>query len=78
MKEWLQKTHEKGHLTKHDVTTGTRVAMVVTGGNVDADTLMTEDEIFALERKAFLELAETPETLARIRHMLENGGPLRN
>ncbi len=78
MQEWLHKTQRKGHLTPHDVTTGTRVAMIVTGGDVDAGTFMTEDEILALERKAFLELAGTQETQARLRHMLEYGVPLRN
>ena len=52
--------------------------MIVTGGDVDAGTLMTDDEIMALERKAFLQLAATPQTRARLRHMLDYGGPLRN
>ena len=78
MRAWLRHAHEKGQLTAHDVSTGTRVAMIVTGGDVDAGTLMAEDEILALERKAFLELARTRESKARIRYMLEYGSPLRN
>jgi 3-hydroxyacyl-CoA dehydrogenase len=78
MQTWLQKTHQKGYLTPHDVTTGTRIAMIVTGGDVDAGTLMNENQLYALERKAFLELAATPETGARIRYMLEYGNALRN
>ena len=78
MSEWLQKAHAKGHLTPHDVTTGTQIAMIVTGGDVDAGTVMTEDEICGLERKAFLTLAKTQETRARIKHMLSFGSPLRN
>jgi 3-hydroxyacyl-CoA dehydrogenase len=78
MQAWLKKTHEKGYLTAHDVTTGTQVARVVTGGDVDAGTLMTEDDIFELERKAFLDLAHTAETRARIQFMLDYGGALRN
>ncbi len=78
MQEWLHQAHEKGQLTAHDVSIGTRVAMIVTGGDVDAGTLMAEDKILALERKAFLELARTRETQARIRYMLEYGSPLRN
>jgi len=75
---WLEKAHAKGHLTPHDVTTGTQVAMIVTGGDVDGGTVMTENEICALERKAFLSLAKTAETRARIEHMLNHGSPLRN
>lgn len=78
MGEWLHKTHEKGHLTPHDVTTGSQVAMIVTGGDVDAGTVMNENEICALERKAFVTLAKTKETKARLEHMLKHGRPLRN
>jgi 3-hydroxyacyl-CoA dehydrogenase len=78
MQEWLKKMHEKGHLTPHDVTTGTQVAMIVTGGDVDAGTPMSEDEILALERRAFLDLGQTEQTRARIQYMLDFGGALRN
>ena len=78
MRNWLKKAHDKGYLTPHDVTTGKQVAMIVTGGDVDAGTLMMEDEIYALERKAFLTLAHTDQTRARIQFMLEYGCALRN
>ena len=78
MREWLDKTHGKGHLTPHDVTTGTQVAMIVTGGDVDAGTELTENDICSLEREAFLTLAQTAETRARVEFMLEHGTPLRN
>jgi 3-hydroxyacyl-CoA dehydrogenase len=75
---WLEKTHAKGHLTSHDVTTGTQIAMIVTGGNIDAGTELSENVLFALERKAFRTLGATDETRARIEFMLEHGTPLRN
>ena len=78
MQNWLQKTHEKGYLTPHDVTTGTQIARIVTGGDVDAGTVMNEDDLFDLERKAFLALAKTEQTKSRIQHMLSYGKPLRN
>jgi 3-hydroxyacyl-CoA dehydrogenase len=78
MKDWLAKAHAKGHLTAHDVTTGGQIAMIVTGGDIDAGCSLGEKEICALERKAFLTLARTPETRARIEHMLAHGSPLRN
>jgi 3-hydroxyacyl-CoA dehydrogenase len=78
MLDWLKKAHDRGHLTSHDVTTGTQIATVITGGNVEAGTLLNEDEICALERKGFLTLAKTEETRARIEFMLEHGRPLRN
>ena len=39
---------------------------------------MNESDIFALERKAFVTLAKTAETRARVEHMLTFGSPLRN
>jgi len=78
MIRWLEETHDKGYLTPHDVTTGTQIAMIVTGGDVDAGTEMNEQELLDLERKAFVALAQTPETRARIEHMLAFGSPLRN
>jgi 3-hydroxyacyl-CoA dehydrogenase len=78
MQAWLQKTHAKGFLTPHDVTTGTQIAMIVTGGDIDQDTMMSEADILALERKAFITLARTAPTRARIKHMLDYGSPLRN
>jgi len=78
MQDWLQKAHAKGHLTPHDVTTGTQIAMIVTGGDMDAGTELSENDLFKLERQAFTTLGRTAETRDRIRHMLEHGTPLRN
>jgi 3-hydroxyacyl-CoA dehydrogenase len=78
MREWLQKAHEKGHLTPHDVTTGTQIAMIVTGGDIDAGTELSENDLFALERKAFVTLGKTVQTRDRIEFMLGHGTPLRN
>ena len=49
-----------------------------TGGDREAGTALSEDELYALEREAFVALADTEATVARIAHMLENGRPLRN
>jgi len=78
MCEWLQKAHEKGHLTPHDVTTGAQIAMIVTGGDIDAGTKLSENDLFALEREAFVTLGKTVQTRDRIEFMLEHGTPLRN
>ncbi len=78
MVQWLEKAHEKGHLTPHDVTTGAQISMIVAGGDIDAGTELTENDLFALERKAFVTLGRTIETRARIEFMLEHGTPLRN
>jgi len=78
MTGWLRRTHEKGHLTPHDVTTGSQIAMIVTGGDIDAGTELAENDLLALERKAFVTLGRTDQTKARIEFMLQHGSPLRN
>ena len=68
-----------GRSTGHDRTVGLALANVLTGGPA-ADPLKPADEaaILALERQAFIDLAATPATVERIRHMLATGKPLRN
>jgi hypothetical protein len=39
---------------------------------------MSEDDVPALERDAFIARCDTPATVARIEYMLIRGGPLRN
>ena len=78
MKAWLDKAGAKGQLTPHDITTGAQIAMIVTGGDMDRGTELTENELLDLERRAFVALGQTAETRDRIRNMLEHGTPLRN
>lgn len=70
--------HESGYITDHDVTVSTKVGYVLCGGNVLADTKVTEQYLLDLEREAFLSLCGDPNTQARIQHMLTTGKPLRN
>ncbi|MGM0428467.1 MAG: 3-hydroxyacyl-CoA dehydrogenase NAD-binding domain-containing protein [Thermodesulfobacteriota bacterium] len=70
--------HESDFITDHDVTVSTKVAHVLCGGEVLADTQVTEQYILDLEREAFLSLCGDPNTQARMQHMLTTGKPLRN
>ncbi len=67
-----------GMATPHDVVVSGRLATVVTGGDTDVTETVSEDDLYKLEREAFLALVQTPGTLARIETMLETGKPLRN
>jgi 3-hydroxyacyl-CoA dehydrogenase len=69
---------ESGYITEHDVTVSTKIAHVLCGGDVLADTQVTEQYILDLEREAFLSLCGEPKTQARMEHMLNTGKPLRN
>jgi len=57
---------------------GTEVADVITGGDVPAGTLITEEYLLDLERESFVRLCGQKKTLERIQHMLKKGKPLRN
>jgi 3-hydroxyacyl-CoA dehydrogenase len=64
--------------SEYDVHVSRKVAQVLSGGDCAEGTLVTEDEILALEREAFLSLCGEKKTQDRIMYMLNNGRPLRN
>ena len=69
----------EGHfISEYDFEIGTRIAEVVTGGDVEPGTEVDEQWILELERRHFLELLKNPKTQARIAHTLTTGKPLRN
>ncbi|MDD5295728.1 MAG: 3-hydroxyacyl-CoA dehydrogenase/enoyl-CoA hydratase family protein [Rhodocyclaceae bacterium] len=67
-----------GFISDYDWKVARAAAVALCGGEIDAGTLVTEQWILDVERREFLALLKTPETQARIRHMLETGKPLRN
>lgn len=70
---------DTGRLSAHDQRIAVALADVLTGGaSADPSVPVGEDEIFALERAAFLELIGQSATRERIQHMLATGKPLRN
>ena len=70
--------HARGIATDHDVTVSGALADVLTGGETDYLDPMTEEDVMALERKAFMALIRTKETQARIKSIIDTGKPLRN
>jgi 3-hydroxyacyl-CoA dehydrogenase len=74
----LVNMRDGGFISAHDFHIASLIAGVVTGGDVDANTLVTEEYLMALERKAFCELVQTPKTQERILGILNTGKPLRN
>jgi len=78
MCEWLTKSRDKGIFMPHDVNVGTEMARIVTGGDVDPGTVMSEQDFYDAERRSFLTLTGTEATRARVESMLESGSPVRN
>ncbi len=67
-----------GRATPHDVVVSDRLAETLTGGAADPIDEIPLEQVYDLERRAFMALLKQPATLARIEHMLETGKPLRN
>jgi len=67
-----------GFISAHDFHIASLIADVVTGGDVDAGTLVTEEYLMALERKHFCSLLEHPKTQERVMGLLQTGKPVRN
>lgn len=68
----------QGKATPHDRVVAGQLADILSGGEADLVDTVTEGDLLALERKAFLALVRHPDTQARVEHMLTTGKPLRN
>lgn len=78
IKGQLVNMRDGGFISAHDFHIAGLIAGVVCGGDVDAGTLVTEEYLMALERKAFCSLLEHPKTQERIMGMMSTGKPVRN
>ncbi|MBS0428059.1 MAG: 3-hydroxyacyl-CoA dehydrogenase/enoyl-CoA hydratase family protein [Proteobacteria bacterium] len=78
IKGQLVNMRDGGFISAHDFHIASLIANVVTGGDVDAGTLVTEEYLMGLEREAFCALVQHPKTQERIMGMLSTGKPLRN
>ncbi len=74
----LVNMRDGGFISQHDFHIAGLIAGVLTGGEVDAGTLVSEEYLMTLERQAFCSLLEHPKTQERIMGMLSTGKPLRN
>ena len=74
----LVNMRDGGFISAHDFHVGLLIAEVVCGGQVDAGTLVTEEYLMAMERKAFTSLLTHPKTQERIMGMMSTGKPVRN
>jgi 3-hydroxyacyl-CoA dehydrogenase len=67
-----------GFASEYDLKMATKIAHVLTGGQVATGTKVTEQYLLDLEREAFVSLCGEPKTQERIQHMLTTNRPLRN
>jgi 3-hydroxyacyl-CoA dehydrogenase len=65
-------------ISEHDALIGKKLAKVMSGGDLNHHTYVSEQYLLDLEREAFLSLCGERKTQERIGAMLKTGKPLRN
>ncbi len=70
--------HAGRYISEHDKKIVEKLAYIMSGGDLSASTLVSEQYLLDLEREAFLSLIGEKKTLERIQSILTTGKPLRN
>ena len=78
MSDFMQKGIDDGLFHPHDKTVAMQVAEIVVNGAGDDTLIVSEQDMYDRERRAFLNLAKTPQTIARIASLLDTGTAIRN
>jgi len=78
IKAQLVNMRDGGFISAHDFKLGEMIAEIVSGGNVDQGSVVSEQWFLDMERKAFLELLNHPKSQERIMGMMQTGKPVRN
>ena len=78
MKLALYMMKRGGFISEHDEFIGKKLAKVMSGGDLNHQTFVSERHLLDLEREAFLSLCGERKTQERIAGMLKTGKPLRN
>ena len=74
----LVNMRDGGYISAYDYHLGQTIARIMCGGDVDAGSVVDEEWVMALERKAFLALMVNPKTQERVMGMMQTGKPVRN
>jgi len=78
MFQTLENLFREKKILEHGMEVGKKLAFVLSGGNTNIDKELFEDDMYALEREAFIQLIQMEKTQARIKHTLSTGKPLVN
>ena len=78
MFQTLENLFKEKKIMEHGMEVGKKLAFVLSGGNTNIDKELSEDDMYALELEAFIQLIQMEKTQARIKHTLSTGKPLVN
>jgi 3-hydroxyacyl-CoA dehydrogenase len=78
IKAQLVNMRDGGFISAHDMHIGSMIADVVSGGDIEPGSRVSEQWLLDRERAAFISLLSHPKTQERIMGMLQTGKPVRN
>jgi len=78
MLQTLENLFKEKKIMAHGIEVGKKLAFVLSGGNTTINKELSEDDMYALELEAFIQLIQMEKTQARIKHTLSTGKPLVN
>ena len=78
MFQTLENLFKEKKILEHGMKVGKTLAFVLSGGNTSVNKELSEDDMYALELEAFIQLIQMEKTQARIKHTLSTGKPLVN
>ena len=78
MLQTLENLYREKKILEHGMEVGKKLAFVLSGGNTTIDKELSEDDMYALELEAFIQLIQMEKTQARIKHTLSTGKALVN
>ncbi len=78
MLQTLENLFKEKKILEHGMEVGKKLAFVLSGGNTTIKKELSEDDMYALELEAFVQLIQMEKTQARIKHTLSTGKPLVN
>ena len=74
----LNQLKDKKTIGQHGVEVGKKLGYMLSGGETNSSSVLTEQNLYDLEREIFIDLIKQKPTQDRIRHTLDTGKPLFN
>ena len=78
MMDILNELKDKKVIGEHGIDVGKKLGYMLSGGDTTPSKILTEQNLYDLEREIFIDLISQKPTQERIRHTLDTGKPLFN